>query len=314
MSIATPPIATPPIATPPIAAPPFAIDRLVLIGVGLIGGSLAQALKRQAAVTTVVGVDNNQDNLQQALELQTIDCAYDKVSQALEGADMVVLAVPVLSISTTLKAIKPYLNDRLIITDVGSVKGAVVAQARAILGSRFAQFVAGHPIAGSENSGVKAAFSKLFANHRVILTPTAETDNNAIEVVSKMWTAVGATVELMSAEQHDKILAVTSHLPHVLAYALLQFLHRQTEQDEYLRLAAGGLYDFTRIASSDPAMWRDICMANKQHLSQQIRAFAQDLEQFAVHIENANAASLQASFATAKQARAQVADFRQQAK
>ncbi|MFT5260408.1 MAG: prephenate dehydrogenase [Saprospiraceae bacterium] len=289
---------------------PFSIDRLALVGVGLIGGSLVQALKQHSAVKTVIGVDQNAKNLQQALDLRTIDEATNDIAAAVNAADIVVLATPVMTIERVLESIKPHLNAKTTITDVGSVKGLVVDQAKHILGNQFPQFVPGHPIAGSENSGVLAAFPSLFEDHRVILTPTEETSVKAVEVTSNMWAATGAQVELMPVEQHDKILAVTSHLPHVLAYALMQFLNQQPDQQTYFRLAAGGLYDFTRIASSDPVMWRDICIGNKQHLSEQLRAFSKDLERFADLIEAEQSQPLEASFTAAKEARTQVASFR----
>ncbi len=288
----------------------FPINRVALIGVGLIGGSLMQALKREQAVSSVIGVGRDKENLLLAKKLGTIDEFTHDAQEAVVQADLVVLATPVMTINSVLALIKPALNKQAIVTDVGSVKALVVEQAKKQLGRQFSQFVPGHPIAGSENSGVKAAFADLYAGHRVILTPTADTDRDALKVVSDMWALTGAQVEEMSVEQHDKILAVTSHLPHVLAYALMQFLHERPDQQEYFRLAAGGLYDFTRIASSDPIMWRDICLGNKVQVSQQLRLFSDELREFADHIENDNAQGLEESFTLAKNARATVAGFR----
>lgn len=292
----------------------FCIPRLALIGVGLIGGSLVQSLKANGVVESVVGVGRSKQNLELALELGSVDEIYYDASDAVKEADLVVLATPVLTIDKVLEEIAPNLTDTVIVTDVGSVKGLIVEQAKARLGNRFSRFVAAHPIAGSENSGVQAAFPTLFNKHHVILTPSTETDADALNVVTQMWASTGAFVEDMSVERHDEILSVTSHLPHVLAYALMRFLSEQSDREAYFRLAAGGLYDFTRIASSDPAMWRDICVSNRAEVSRQLRAFSVAINEYADHIENEQLQVIEDKFSAAKDARAQVASFRRYAK
>ncbi len=290
------------------------IPRLTLIGVGLIGGSLVQALRSQNAVGQVVGVGRSQANLELALELGTVDEISTNTRTAVQGADVVVLATPVLTIDKVLEEIAPCLNSNTIVTDVGSVKGVIVDQAKARLGKLFPRFVAAHPIAGSENSGVQAAYASLFNEHRVIITPSPETDADALDTITKMWALTGAEVENMSIQRHDEVLSVTSHLPHVLAYALMRFLNEKADKEAYFRLAAGGLYDFTRIASSDPTMWRDICVSNKEQVSCQLRAFSADLNEFAEHIEGEKMDVLQEDFSAAKAARARVASFRKYSK
>ncbi len=289
---------------------PFFIKRMTLIGVGLIGGSLVQALREQQAVGHVTGVGRNPENLVLAKQLGVIDEFSHNITQASQDSDLIVIATPVLSVDKVLDQVAASASDQAIITDVSSVKGPIVQQARNRLGARFSRFVPGHPIAGAEKSGVQAAFPSLFDAHKVILTPTDETDTDAVNTIKAMWIATGAEVESMQVDEHDKILATTSHLPHVLAYALMGFLDKQPDKDTYFRLAAGGLYDFTRIASSDPVMWRDICLSNQAQLSEQVRALASDLESYADLIDQQQGEQLHDNFAAAKGARARVADFR----
>lgn len=235
---------------------------LSIVGVGLIGGSLARALRAVDAVETISAWDTDAGQLNEALALKVIDRAATDVRSAATGADLVILAVPVLDTAPVLEKIWPVLPDQAIVTDVGSTKSSVIDSIRNRLGFVPATFVPGHPIAGTEKSGVAASVADLFSGRRVILTPHAEMNEEAAHRVGQMWEAVGAMVERMAPERHDEILAATSHLPHLLAYALIESLNRPQSRPELFRYAAGGFRDFTRIAGSSPRMWHDILLAN----------------------------------------------------
>lgn len=279
------------------------IDRLAIIGVGLIGGSLARALRAAGYVREIVGYGRSLGSLQLAVELGVIDRAAVSVGGATGGADMVVLAVPVGSIPELLKALPGTAADNAVVTDVGSVKQSVVEAARATLGERWRRFVPGHPLAGNEQSGVGASDAGLFRGRRVILTPEADTDTAAIKRVEAMWQAAGAQVVLMPAEAHDRILAASSHLPHVLAYALMDLVVRQDDHHAILECAAGGFRDFTRIASSDPVMWRDICLANAAAIVRMLQRYRTDLDELIAAIERGDGQWLLETFMRAKHAR-----------
>lgn len=279
------------------------IQRLAIIGVGLIGGSLARALKRANAVGEVIGCGRNLNNLQQAVELGVIDRYDTHPAQAVTEADMIVVAVPLGTIAPIFAAIRDNLSAQAIITDVGSAKATVVADARQHLGNYLPRFVPGHPIAGTEKSGVAASFAELFEQHRVILTPLPETDPQAVATVSNMWTQTGAEVIEMSVTHHDEVLAATSHLPHILAYSLVDTLAKMAERTEIFRFAAGGFRDFTRIASSDPQMWHDICLANQQAILQILDSFKTDLAQLITAIQQQDSQYIATVFSRAKSAR-----------
>lgn len=279
------------------------IQRLAIIGVGLIGGSLARALKRANAVGEVIGCGRNLNNLQQAVELGVIDRYDTHPAQAVTEADMIVVAVPLGTIASMFAAIRDNLSAQAIITDVGSAKATVVADARQHLGNYLPRFVPGHPIAGTEKSGVAASFAELFEQHRVILTPLPETDPQAMTTVSNMWTQTGAEVIEMSVTHHDEVLAATSHLPHILAYSLVDTLAKMAERTEIFRFAAGGFRDFTRIASSDPQMWHDICLANQQAILQILDSFKTDLAQLITAIQQQDSQYIATVFSRAKSAR-----------
>lgn len=279
------------------------IQRLAIIGVGLIGGSLARALKRVKAVGEVIGCGRNINNLQQAVELGVIDRYETNPAQAVTEADMIVVAVPLGTIASMFAAIRDNLSAQAIITDVGSAKATVVADARQHLSDYLPRFVPGHPIAGTEKSGVAASFAELFEQHRVILTPLPETDLQAVATVSNMWTQTGAEVIAMSVTHHDEVLAATSHLPHILAYSLVDTLAKMAERTEIFRFAAGGFRDFTRIASSDPQMWHDICLANQQAILQILDSFQTDLAQLVAAIQQQDSQYIATVFSRAKAAR-----------
>ena len=279
------------------------IRRLCVIGVGLIGGSLARALREKGEVVEVVGCGRGEDNLRAAVRLGVVDRYHTDPTRAVADADVVVVAVPLGAIEPVLRAIAPRLSPAAVVTDVGSAKGSVVADIERIYGYVPPNFVPGHPIAGTEKSGVEASFASLFQNRRVILTPLAETAAAAHQRIQRMWELTGAEVVDMGVRHHDAVLAATSHLPHMLAYSLVDTLARLDDRAEIFRYAAGGFRDFTRIASSDPRMWHDICVANREQLLEMIALFSADLERLAQAIRDDDRAALLAVFQRAKRAR-----------
>ena len=280
------------------------INRLAIIGIGLIGGSLSLALKQAGSVKHVVGFSRKASTRSEAMSLGVIDSAVSSIADAIQDADIVVLAVPVGAIANTLISIAPYVKDNMIITDVGSVKSQVVDAAKLALGDKFRQFVPGHPIAGTEKSGPAAAFAELYQEHRVVLTPTEQTDEVAIKKIRNMWKAAGAEVSIMTAEHHDDVLAATSHLPHLLAFNLVDMLAEEGgDVAEVLRYAAGGFRDFSRIASSDPEMWRDISLTNSTAILSLLKKYQHQMSLLQQAIEQQDADYLIAVFERAKQAR-----------
>lgn len=284
------------------------IRRLAVIGVGLIGGSLASALRAAGAVGEVVGCGRARPNLERAQALGVIDRWVQDPVQAVAGADLVFLAVPLGAMGPVMTAIAPALAPGAVLTDGGSVKGSVVSDARAAFGAIPPGLVPGHPIAGTERSGVEAAFATLYQGRRVILTPLPETDPEALARVTAMWSACGAQVCTMDVAHHDEVLAATSHLPHMLAFGLVDALARMRENDEIFRYAAGGFRDFTRIASSDPTMWRDICLANREALGTMLGRFSDELRDLSETIRAADGVRLLEVFARAKSARDRYVD------
>ena len=279
------------------------IRRLAVIGVGLIGGSLARALREAGEVEEVVGCGRGRENLEKALELGVIDRYSHDVGEAVAGADMVFVGVPLGAMKGVFAAMRGHLAEDAVVTDGGSAKGSVVRDAAEAFGGLPANFVPGHPIAGTEKNGVEASFATLYHNRRVILTPLPETDPEAVARVRAMWEACGAEVTEMSVEHHDEVLAATSHLPHMLAFGLVDALARMKENDEIFRYAAGGFRDFTRIASSNPVMWRDICIANAEALSRMLSAFADEMKDLADTIARGDGDHLLEIFERAKAAR-----------
>ena len=253
------------------------INRLAVIGVGLIGGSLALSLKSKGAVNEVVGYSRSDEARQEALSLGIIDKAADSIAEAVVDADVVFVAVPMGAMASVFAEMSEHIRPEAIITDGGSAKAQVVSSAREALGDKFKQFVPGHPIAGTEKSGPAAAFATLYENHRIVLTPVSETDSAATAKIKMMWQLTGAEVFEMNVEHHDTVLAATSHLPHVLAFNLVGMLAQRDDCDEVLRYAAGGFRDFSRIASSDAVMWRDICLGNKQAILDLLDEFHQGI-------------------------------------
>ncbi|MFA5530352.1 MAG: prephenate dehydrogenase/arogenate dehydrogenase family protein [Thiohalomonadaceae bacterium] len=279
------------------------LGRICIIGVGLIGGSWARALKAAHACREIVGSGRNEAQLIRARELGVIDGYSLDPAVAAEGADVVVLAVPVGSTESTVRQLAPALTADTILTDVGSTKGSVVQAVERALGRRPAGFVPGHPIAGTEKSGVEASFAELFRQRRVILTPLPETQPAATATVRRLWELAGAEVVEMDVQHHDEVLAATSHLPHLLAFALVDTLARMEEHREIFRFAAGGFRDFTRIASSDPQMWHDICLANRDALLDVLANYQADLDRLANAVREGKGEVLLETFRRAKAAR-----------
>jgi prephenate dehydrogenase len=279
------------------------IRRLCVIGVGLIGGSLARALRAAGQVDEIVGSSRNAAHLQRAVDLGVIDRFDTDPAGAVQGADMVFVSVPLGAMGAVFAAIKDSLDAGAVVTDAGSAKSCVVADVRRAVGEMPPWFVPGHPIAGTEQSGVEASFAQLYQGRRVILTPVQETDSAALARVRAMWEAAGAVVNEMDVAHHDEVLAATSHLPHVLAFALVESLARMSEQREIFEYAAGGFRDFTRIASSDPVMWRDICLSNSSALHDMIERFMTDLQTLDAAILQHDGERMLEIFRSAKAAR-----------
>ena len=279
-------------------------QRLCIIGVGLIGGSLARALRVAGNGGEIVGCGRDPERLQLARDLGVIDRYETDLAAAVAGADLVVLSTPLGAMADLFAALGAHIDPDCLITDVGSAKGSVVADARAELSSvQMARFVPGHPIAGTEKSGVEASFAELFNERRVILTPLDENPPGTVARIRALWEAVGSEVTEMGVEHHDTVLAATSHLPHMLAYTLVDTLARMHDKDEIFGYAAGGFRDFTRIASSDPVMWRDVCVANREAILGMINRFQADLTLLADAIEGGDTEVISEAFNRAKAAR-----------
>ncbi len=269
---------------------------------------MARALRAAGEVGEVIGCGRGRENLEKAVKLGVIDGYTHDVGAAVEGADMVFLAVPLGAMQDTFAAMQGHLMEGAVITDGGSSKGSVVTDCRAVFGKELPEFVPGHPIAGTENSGVEASFAELYQNRRVILTPTEATSSEAVQRVTRMWELCGSDVTMMSVEHHDEVLAATSHLPHMLAFALVDSLARMKENDEIFRYAAGGFRDFTRIASSSPVMWRDICMANRNAICSVMSGYIADMHTMVDIIAQGDGERLLEIFERAKDSRDKYVD------
>jgi prephenate dehydrogenase len=273
--------------------------RVAVIGVGLIGGSFALALKAARACGSVVGIGRSAANLEDARRLGIIDA----VGTDAAGADLVLVAAPVAQCAAIFTSLAPVLKPGAIVTDAGSTKRDVVAAARAGLGAKLGQFVPGHPIAGAEKSGAAAASAELFRQRRVVLTPLPENDAADVQAVEDAWRACGARVSRMAPEEHDAVLAAVSHLPHLLAYALVHEVAARDNTAQLFGFAAGGFRDFTRIASSHPEMWRDICVANRDRLLGELDRYVEKLHSLRPLLARGDGAALEKLFAEARAAR-----------
>jgi prephenate dehydrogenase len=277
--------------------------KIVVIGVGLIGGSFALALKRAGAAAVVVGVGRSEASLEEALRLGLIDRIGACDAATLSDADLVLLATPVGQMPALMRAMAPHLGAHTAITDGGSTKGDVVEAAQACLPRHLCRFVPAHPIAGAEDSGAAAARADLYVGRKVVLTPLPENEAEAVERVRAAWQACGATVCEMTPAHHDRVFAAVSHLPHLLSFALVHDLARRDNREEFFRFAAGGFRDFTRIAASHPEMWRDICVANRAALLEELEQYQRELEVLRRALQNGDAAALEAIFAEARTVR-----------
>ncbi len=282
------------------------INKFVVVGIGLIGGSLAKGLKLRGVCSEVIGIAHKPETCIAAVNFGVVDRAYTSlkdIARELRAGDVVFIAVPTLSVISVFEEIKQNISSEVTITDGASVKGSVQLAAESVFGSVPPQLVLGHPIAGSEKSGVTAANPNLYERHRVILTLLATTNKSHADLVARMWEAVGAEVLTMSVEEHDEVLGATSHLPHVIAYSLVDTLAKDINNPNVFRYAAGGFRDFTRIASSDPVMWHDIMKANKSAILKSMDLFIDNLSRLRQGIEQGDSDYLLDVFSRAKEAR-----------
>ncbi|MDI3491652.1 MAG: prephenate dehydrogenase [Thauera sp.] len=279
------------------------IGKLVICGVGLIGGSFALGLKRADAVGQIVGIGRRREPLERALALGVIDEIATGWADALRDADLVLLAAPVGQMDAIMAAMAPHLQDGTVVTDAGSTKRDVVAAIRYHLGHRLAQVVPAHPIAGAEKSGVEAAFADLYVKRKVVLTPLPESRDEAVELVRAAWQACGATVVDMSPQEHDQVFAAVSHLPHLLAFGLVDDLAQRDNAELLFSHAASGFRDFTRIAGSHPEMWRDICVANRVALLAELDAYLDEMARLRAMLAAGDGPALEAVFERARRAR-----------
>ncbi|MGB1346774.1 MAG: prephenate dehydrogenase/arogenate dehydrogenase family protein, partial [Pseudomonadales bacterium] len=255
----------------------FTSKKVLIVGLGLIGGSLAAAL-RDLDKHQVWGFDANEQSMAQAVEQGIIDSSISDLPQAVRDADVVVLAVPVKAIAELIELIAPYLGENTILTDVGSVKGHIVDTAYKVFGQPPAGFIPGHPIAGSERSGISAVQSDLFVDHKYIITPLPESSPQAMDVLAELWRSVGSDILTMDVARHDMVLAATSHLPHILAFSLVDTLASDAENKDIFRYAAGGFRDFTRVSGSDPTMWHDVLVTNRDACLKTLDQFTDGLQ------------------------------------
>ena len=275
-------------------------DKVVIFGVGLIGGSFALALKQAGAARNIVGMGRSQQALARALELGIIDSAGASVADAMRGADLVLIAAPVAQTEAILASLLPYLEEGTVVTDAGSTKSDVVAAARKALGDRVGQFVPGHPIAGRESNGPDAAIADLYRGKKAVLTPLPENSAADVERVAAAWAACGAIVHRLTPAEHDKVFAAVSHLPHLLAFALVDDIARKPHADLLFQYAASGFRDFTRIAASSPEMWRDISLANRDALLGELDAYLAQLTGLRAMLAGRDGAAIEGVYANAQ--------------
>lgn len=280
------------------------INKLVVIGVGLIGGSFALALKRAGMVRQVVGVGRSRKNLKDALRLGVIDKAETDAAHAVAGADLVLVGAPVGQMPGIFARIAPFLSPQTVVTDAGSTKQDVIKAARKHLGAHYPMFVPAHPIAGTEHSGAAAAFPELFRDRNLILLPQKETKAAAVRLVRSAWAACGANIVRLDAAEHDEIFGAVSHLPHVVAFALVNLLGQRRDAKRLLGFSGGGLRDTVRIAGSSPEMWRDICVANRGALVPLLDGYISELEAARASLAAGDGDALESMFSAAQQARA----------
>ena len=279
------------------------MKKVIIFGVGLIGGSFALALRKAGAVSEVVGFGRSTATLEQARQLGILDRIGQDVDAEVGDADLILLATPVGQMAELMGRIAPHLGTHTLITDGGSTKCDVVAAARVSLGNKLAQFVPAHPIAGGEKSGAGAAQADLYQGKKVVLTPLAENSKASVESVRRAWELCGAAVSELTPQQHDEVFAAVSHLPHLLSFALVHDIAQRDNREQLLSFAASGFRDFTRIAASSPEMWRDICMANREALMRELQQYAAELYVLHQALGNRDAAKLEEIFSLARKTR-----------
>ncbi|HJU70206.1 MAG TPA: prephenate dehydrogenase/arogenate dehydrogenase family protein [Paucimonas sp.] len=279
------------------------MKKISIFGVGLIGGSFALALKKAGAVAHIVGVGRSIASLERAKELGIIDQIGSSVAEAVDGADLILVAAPVAQTEQILASMAPYLQQGTLVTDAGSTKSDVVTAARKALGGKIAQFVPGHPIAGREQNGPEAAIVDLYVGKKVVLAPLPENTAEDVARVANAWQLCGAIIHQLTPQEHDRVFAAVSHLPHLLAYALVDDIAKKPHADLLFQYAASGFRDFTRIAGSSPEMWRDISLANQPALLGELDAYMAQLAQLRGMLAEANGAALEAVYANAQRAR-----------
>lgn len=285
------------------AGQPPAFGKIAVFGVGLIGGSFALALKKAGAATQIVGVGRTAASLARAQELGIIDAISTSVADAVAGADLVLIAAPVAQTGAILASIKPHLQPGTVVTDAGSTKTDVIVAARNALDGKISQFVPGHPIAGREQNGPEAAIADLYVGKKVVLAPLPENAANDVARVAHAWQQCGAIIHRLAAQDHDRVFAAVSHLPHLLAYALVDDIARKPHADLLFQYAASGFRDFTRIAGSSPEMWRDISLANQAALLNELDAYIVQLNQLRRLLASGDGGAIEAIYANAQHAR-----------
>ena len=277
------------------------INKITIVGVGLTGGSLAKALKEKNLAKTVFGYGRDRSRLEEAKKHNIIDDYSTQIEKAVNHADIIVIATPVGTFGNIFSEIKPLITDDVIISDVGSTKTNIVDIAKEILGDKSQCFVPAHPIAGKEKSGFEASDGNLYIGKKVIITPIEDNSSESIQVIESMWKNVGAEVDFMSPQSHDDLLGMTSHLPHMLAFSLVNYLVDQNPSASIY--AGGGFKDFSRIASGDAVMWRDICLQNKDKIITHLRGYQSTVEELIDAIDQEERDKLELLFATAKKTR-----------
>ena len=282
---------------------PFFKERIAIMGIGLIGGSLARALKRNNSVGKIIAYDRNEEALQKAYELGVADEIYSDPIKAAENADVIILATPITAMGKIVKEIMPYLKESAVMSDVGSTKGSVLESIKAELGYLPERFVPAHPIAGTEKHGVENSFDSLFDNRRTLVISHLENSHDAVRTIHEMWKAAGSETEEMGVKHHDQVLAATSHIPHLLAYATVDTLANLDDRAEIFRFAAGGFRDFTRISASDPDLWADICLQNRESILEVLVAYQKNIDRLRHALEADEREELRTVFARAKHAR-----------
>ena len=279
------------------------LGKVVVVGVGLIGGSFALALKKAGAARQVVGMGRSQEVMARALELGIVDSVTESPEEAMAGADLVLLAAPVAQTGPILASLAPYLDIGTVVTDAGSTKSDVVASARAALGSKVKQFVPAHPIAGRESNGPDAALAELYQGKKTVITPLPENDAGDVGLVAAAWRLCGAIIHTLTPQEHDRVFAAVSHLPHLLAFGLVDDIARKPHADLLFQYAASGFRDFTRIAGSSPEMWRDISLANRDALLTELDAYLAQLTVLRAHLAAHDGPGLEAIYTNAQRAR-----------